>query len=550
MYMKTSIRFLFFAICICISFSTKAADTVSIHETQIPILIERHDNVLFYLRLTAKTTHVLNDVVITFGNATKLKEINSVKLYYSGTEAYQSYNKSRFAPVDYLSFTEPNNTLAANLSYSILRAVITSPTQRTIILKGNQTLFPGVNYFWVSLQMQPDASLSSKVTAQINSVTLDGEKANIDIVSPKNIEHRMGKGLRHAGDNDAKVYRIPGLTTSNTGALLAVYDIRYNNGNDLQEYINIGFSKSNNKGNTWGKMRIPLAFGENGGLPSAQNGVGDPCILYDTKTNTIWIAAVWMHGMGHQVSWFSSQQGMDPNLTGQLVLTKSTDEGKTWSEPVSVVPQFKNSSWRLLLQGPGKGITMQDGTLVFPIQFIDSASLPHSAIMYSKDHGEHWSFHQPARDNTTEAQVAEIEPGVLMLNMRDNRGGSRAVAITKDLGKTWIEHPSSRKALPESVCMASLLHVPANENIYNKDILLFSNPSTTKGRHHITIKASFDEGITWPIENQLLLDEGNGWGYSCLTMIDKETIGILYESSVAEITFQTIKLKDVINKTY
>ena len=26
--------------------------------------------------------------------------------------------------------------------------------------------------------------------------------------------------------------------------------------------------------------------------------------------------------------------------------------------------------------------------------------------------------------------------GVLMLNMRDNRGGSRAVAITKDLGKT------------------------------------------------------------------------------------------------------------------
>ncbi len=40
-----------------------------------------------------------------------------------------------------------------------------------------------------------------------------------------------------------------------------------------------------------------------------------------------------------------------------------------------------------------------------------------------------------ARTNTTEAQVAEIEPGVLMLNMRDNRGGSRAIAITKDLGK-------------------------------------------------------------------------------------------------------------------
>lgn len=56
-------------------------------------------------------------------------------------------------------------------------------------------------------------------------------------------------------------------------------------------------------------------------------------------------------------------------------------------------------------------------------------------------------MHNMARTNTTEAQVVEIEPGVLMLNMRDNRGGSRAVAITKDLGKTWTEHPSSRKAL-------------------------------------------------------------------------------------------------------
>lgn len=40
-----------------------------------------------------------------------------------------------------------------------------------------------------------------------------------------------------------------------------------------------------------------------------------------------------------------------------------------------------------------------------------------------------------ARTNTTESQVAEVEPGVLMLNMRDNRGGSRAVSTTTDLGK-------------------------------------------------------------------------------------------------------------------
>ena len=86
-----------------------------------------------------------------------------------------------------------------------------------------------------------------------------------------------------------------------------------------------------------------------------------------------------------------------------------------------------------------------------------------------------------ARTNTTEAQVAEIEPGVLMLNMRDNRGGSRAIAITKDLGKTWTEHPSSRKALQEPVCMASLIHVDAKDNVLNKASCCFQIRIRLKG---------------------------------------------------------------------
>ena len=44
----------------------------------------------------------------------------------------------------------------------------------------------------------------------------------------------------------------------------------------------------------------------------------------------------------------------------------------------------------------------------------------------------------------------------------------------------------------------------------------------------------------------VLLDDDYGWGYSCLTMIDRETVGILYESSVAHMTFQAIPLKDFV----
>lgn len=541
--MKTN-YYLLILILLISSFSVKASDTVCVRETQIPVLIERQDNVLYYLRLNAKDSKELNEIVLDLSKSTNLSDIQAIKLYYSGTEALQDINKKRWAPVEYISSHRRGETLAANPSYSIKCAEVLNPTDK-VTLKSNYKLFPGVNFFWISLQMKPDASLYTKISADIRTVKMDGRTADCKIVSPSGIAHRMAVGVRNAGDDGSASFRIPGLVTTNKGTLLGVYDVRYNSSVDLQEHVDIGLSRSTDGGKSWEKMRLPLAFGEYAGLPKAQNGVGDPSILVDTKTNTVWIVAAWTHGMGNQRAWWSSHPGMDLNHTAQLVMARSTDDGKTWSEPINITEQVKDPSWYFLLQGPGRGITMQDGTLVFPIQFIDSTRVPNAGIMYSKDRGESWKLHNYARTNTTEAQVAEVEPGVLMLNMRDNRGGSRAVSITKDFGVSWTEHPSSRKALQEPVCMASLISVKAKDNILNKDILLFSNPNTVKGRNHITIKASLDGGISWLPEHQVMLDEGDGWGYSCLTMIDRETVGILYESSVAHMTFQAVKLRDI-----
>lgn len=526
--------------------AVQAADTLFIKAPQVPILIERNDNVLFYMRMDAKETKTLDEVTVTFGKDVPLSQIKSVKLYYGGTDASQDRGKKRFAPVEYISSNTPGKTLAANPSYSVRKSEVQPKNDRTIVLKGEQKLFPGYNFFWVSLEMQPSASLQTKVTADITSVKADGKENPTKLVSDKNIERRMGIGVRHAGDDGSAAFRIPGLVTTNKGTLLGVYDVRYNSSVDLQEHIDIGLSRSTDGGKTWEKMRLPLAFGEYDGLPAAQNGVGDPSILVDTKTNTVWIVAAWTHGMGNQRAWWSSHPGIDLNHTAQLVMAKSTDDGKTWSAPINVTEQVKLPEWYFLLQGPGRGITTSDGTLVFPIQFIDKTRIPNAGIMYSKDRGETWKIHNYARTNTTEAQVAEVEPGVLMLNMRDNRGGSRAVYTTTDFGQTWKEHESSRTALIEPVCMASLISVKAKDNVLGKDLLIFSNPNSTSARKDMTIKISMDGGKTWSADHQLLLDEDYNWGYSCLTMIDKETIGILYESSVAHMTFQSIKLKDIV----
>lgn len=538
--MKKLLSFLVVLSCVL---GIKAADTVFIKNPQIPILIERHDNVLCYMRINAHQAKVLDNVSVTFGQDVPLEQIKSVKLYYGGTEAIQDRGKNRFAPVEYISAHAPGKTLSVNPSYAIKKSEI-APQKNSVLLTGNQNLYPGVNFFWVSIEMKPEASLLTKITAEVTGVTADGQSLPVKCVSAPNVIRRLGVGVRHAGDDGAAAFRIPGLVTTNKGTLLGVYDVRYNSSVDLQEHINIGLSRSIDGGKTWEKMRLPLAFGEYGGLPAAQNGVGDPSILVDTKTNTIWIVAAWTHGMGNQRAWWSSQQGMDVNHTAQLVLVKSTDDGKTWSEPINITEQVKHPEWYFLLQGPGRGITMEDGTLVFPIQYIGKDRIPNAGIMYSKNRGETWTIHNHARTNTTEAQVAEVVPGTLMLNMRDNRGGSRAVYTTSDLGMTWKEHESSRTALPEPVCMASLISVKAADNVLGKDILIFSNPNTTNARKNITIKISLDGGNTWA--HQLLLDEGENWGYSCLTMVDKETIGILYESSVAHMTFQCIKLKDIV----
>ena len=66
-------------------------------------------------------------MVLKFDKGTRLSDIQSVKLYYSGTEALQNEHKNRFAPVEYISSHAVGNTLAANPSYSIKKAEVSNP---------------------------------------------------------------------------------------------------------------------------------------------------------------------------------------------------------------------------------------------------------------------------------------------------------------------------------------------------------------------------------------------------------------------------------------
>lgn len=351
------------------------------------------------------------------------------------------------------------------------------------------------------------------------------------------------KVLRAAGDDGVKSFRIPGLTTSKKGTIIAVFDIRHNGSGDLPANIDVGVMRSMDNGETWTPMQAALDYdaaepGSNG------NGVGDPAVLADMKTGAIFIAALWSKG-NH--GWGGSGPGMTPEETGQFVIAKSTDDGATWSKPVSITPEVKDPAWKLCFQGPGNGIQLRDGTLVFPAQYKGADNVPHSCFVASSDGGKTWKISPPAipdKPPTSEAQIAELKDGSMLLTMRnESRSGKRAWARWQWSGnvlkgkweKWWLE-------VPDPTCQASLVRHP-------NGMLLFSNPNSSNQRVDMTIRASKDDGKTWT--DGKLLDPRPS-GYSCMTVLKDGRIGILYEtgeSNYAEtLTFARFPLEWVLEK--
>lgn len=405
-----------------------------------------------------------------------------------------------------------------------------------VTIVGRLPLRAGANWLWTSVRLADTADIDGRVDVAVTSVTISGHTHDVAEGDPPGSQ-RMGVALRLRHDDGSDTYRIPGLVRTKAGSLVAAYDIRYRGGADLPADIDVGIQRSTDGGKTWEPMRVALDMGRDPDF--AFDGVGDPCIFADRETGRLFIAALWSHG---RRAWHGSGPGMTPAETGQLVLATSDDDGKTWSKPRNITAEVKDPAWRLVLAGPGTGITTRDGTLVFPGQFKDAKNVPHSTLLWSKDRGATWRIGTGVKDKTTESQLVELADGSIMINCRDDRGGARTVATTRDLGRTWQPHPTDRTALPESVCMASLLRLDLPSRGPH---LFFSNPATTRGRHTMTIKVSADDGATWPERWHTLYDARKGLGYSCLAQADATHLGVLYEG-LAELYFVRLPIHELI----
>lgn len=544
--MQRKLLFLLSLVMLTISCGYNNRVSAEIDSPTLPVLTGKKYNPVQKIRLIRDSTgfnreeYILEKVTLSLEGTTDISDIDKVMLFRTGEN-------------DKLETDHPVGEV--------------QPTATKITFSNHFTITEDTTILWVSVTLKKSIDLSHKIKIRCEEIVTDRGKLKILPHDAK--ELRAGVALRQHGQDGVHTSRIPGLATSKNGTLMAIYDARYESARDLQGHMDIALNRSFDGGRTWEPMQVVLDRKEWGGMPEKYNGVSDACILVDDRTGDIYVAGLWMHGLLdaetgkwvegltadstrwlHQWRAKGSQPGFGVKETSQFLITKSSDDGLTWSEPINIT-SAKKKEWWLFAPAPGQGITMTDGTLVFPSQGRDENGTSFSNITWSKDGGKTWKTSNPATKNTTECAVVELQDGSLMLNMRDNRNrgneevNGRSVFVTSDLGETWKEHPTSRKALIEPTCMASLHTHRYMEDGVEKSLLLFVNPASTSKRNNITLKVSYDGGNTWPEEKQILLDEYSGRGYSCITSVNDSTLGILYESSQADMVFQTVSLKEI-----
>jgi acetyl esterase/lipase len=421
-----------------------------------------------------------------------------------------------------------------------------------ITFRFDQPLRAGINVFWLSCRLKATADLQHGIAAACPSIATTAGKV-VPRDDSSTVRHRIGVALRKHNDDGVHTYRIPALTSTPKGTLLAVYDMRRRMGRDLQEDIDIGLSRSTDGGRTWEPLRVIMDMGEYGGLPQEQNGCSDPGIIVDQQTGVIFCFALWMNGKPGKHQWVDdgSEPGFEIGKSAQFMMVRSTDDGLTWSKPENLTRELKQESWWLLAPSPQSGFTLLDGTLVMPVEGRTGRGRleTFATIMISRDHGETWTVGRPGYSGGNECQAALLGDGSIMLNIRNDHERFRAVVVTSDLGQTWNSHVTSRNTLIEPNCNGSLLRVDYEQAGENKHLLMFANPHTQKGRTHHTIQISFDDGNTWPDSHHLLLDEGRGAGYPSLTRVDNDHVGIVYEGSQSHLVFEKIPLVELLEPT-
>ncbi|MBE7170196.1 MAG: exo-alpha-sialidase [Williamsia sp.] len=340
--------------------------------------------------------------------------------------------------------------------------------------------------------------------------------------------------------------RIPALAVTKKGTLLAFCEGRLSGAGDWAA-IDILLRRSTNGGRSWEDVRTLVRHLDD--KPPTSNAT--PIVDKDGVIHLLY----------------------QRNYERAYHIT-SSDEGKTWSEPVDITYAFdafrSKYDWKVLAPGPGHAIQLRTGRLLVPIWLCKpDKSLPGGdhrpsciATVYSDDAGKTWHPGDIVASNgdlsggtsipivnPSENVAIELADGRVMLNMRtESLNNRRLISYSPDGATNWTK-PRFDDELYEPVCMAGLIRISGNGSGTRKRIL-FVNPNSINNpklinknnfrtRENLTARLSYDEGESWPVEK--ILWPGLA-GYSDLAVDKEGTIYCLYERRDASDNFQKYRV--------
>ncbi len=298
--------------------------------------------------------------------------------------------------------------------------------------------------------------------------------------------------LFEAGQGGYFCYRIPALAITELGAILAFCEGRKFSCGDSDQ-IDLLVRRSTDGGRTFSPQQVV----------ATQDGwvCGNPAPVVERTTGAIFLPFCKNLQNGNEA------MIIEGNAPRTVWLTRSDDQGMSWSDPRDITTQAKLTDWSWYATGPGHGIQLAGGRLIVPCDHIIKNELIHSDpyhshVIYSDDRGGNWHIGGSTDEGTNESTILESSDGQLYLNCRNKAGYQlpeggqfRAVAWSRDGGESFspIVHDA---ALPEPICQASVCRGPS---FNGKPTALFSNPASRDGRKNMTVRVSADECRSWPV---------------------------------------------------
>ncbi|RLD36739.1 MAG: hypothetical protein DRI73_00080 [Bacteroidetes bacterium] len=193
----------------------------------------------------------------------------------------------------------------------------------------------------------------------------------------------------------------------------------------------------------------------------------------------------------------------------------STDEAKTWSEPVRCMD---TEGYHVV--NNDRFVQLQNGRIIFPSSLHEAPAWANGKIIcyYSDDGGISWNSSQqvanPENIVLQEPGIIELKNGKLMMFCRTG-SGVQYFSFSDDQGMTWT--PIEAGNIRSPLSPASIERIPSTG-----DLLLVWNNNFKQGRDGgkrtpFNLAISRDEGETW---QKIKTIESDPAGWYCYTAIE------------------------------